>query len=302
MLDVDIGEDGESSEGPATSKEEEEGEELAAPEQYAKGTTLNKLEVTFCNQLGPVVIKVLYRILSCTHLYVSPSQLGSDDGGETSPPMREALETLLSLSGKNPLAPKEHSTLASHLPAAVQERIQVWESSISFDSSLKKKLSVQGDAQVETCLLKFLDCHVMAFASYRTFDPSRGLRSAIYAVLGLLEYMFGVFHEMEGEGEEMKRAVTEAVVALSCDVTMEFCQMELLRFLLGNSEFASRCLHYKTTRCAWCVCVCVCVCERLVQIMESLKEMICCYFCYLFILLVKLLSGCSVLVGGFGFD
>ena len=248
LLCVDIGEEGENSEGPPTSKDEEEGEELAAAEQYAKGTTLNKLEVTFCNQLGPVVIKVLYRLLSCAHLYVSPTQLGSGEGEEATPQVREALETLLSLSGKNPLAPKEHSVLASHLPAAVQERLKAWESSLAMDSSLKKKLSVQGDAQVETCLLKFLDCHLMAFAGSRTFDPSRGLRSTIFAVLGLLEYMFGVFHEMEAEGEDKKKAVTEAVVALSCDATMEFCQMELLRFLLVNSEFASRCLHYKTSR------------------------------------------------------
>ena len=162
--------------------------------------------------------------------------------------MREALETLLCLSGKNPLAPKERSSLASHLPAAIQERIKSWESALLLDSTLKKKLSVYGDIQIEPCLLRFLDCHLMAFAGSRTFDPSRGLKSAISAVLVVLEYMFGVFHEMEKEGEERKKEVTEAMVSLSCDVTMEFCQAQLLKFLLNNAEFASRCLHYKTAR------------------------------------------------------
>lgn len=130
----DIGEEGDSSESPSNK--------VSVGEQYAKGTTLDKFEVTFCTQLGPVIIKVLYRILACAHLYVSPAQSGSENGDETTSQMREALETLLCLSGKNPLSPKERSTLSSYLPASIQERVKSWESALPLDSSLKKKLSI----------------------------------------------------------------------------------------------------------------------------------------------------------------
>ncbi len=192
---------------------------------------------------------MLYRLLACAHLYVYPAQPTSELGKEmVVTPMREALETLLCLSGKNPLSPKDRSTLSGHLPVSIQEKVKSWESALHLDNALKKKLSVSGDISIETCLLKFLDCHLLAFAGSRTFDPSRGLKSAISAVLVVLEYMFGVYHEMDKEGEEKKKEVVEAVVCLSCDVTMEFCQAQLLKFLTDNGEFASRCLHYKTAR------------------------------------------------------
>lgn len=241
LLPVDIGEDIENAESSADKEGGEEGGK-------AEKTALEKFEVAFCSQLGPVVVRVLHRLLRCAHLYVSPAQcgLGADTSEQVPPAMREAVETLLSLSGRNPISPKECTALSSQLPMPVQDRLRSWESALPLDPTLKKKLSVYGDIQLEACLHGFLDCHFLAFAGLRTFDPSRGLKSAVSSGLVVLEYMFGVFHEMEGEGDETKKAVSEAVVSLSCDLTMEFSQAQLLKFLLDTTEFASRCLQYKT--------------------------------------------------------
>ena len=249
---TDIGEDIENAETSASKEGKEDGSK-------AEKTVLEKFEVTFCSQLEPVVVKVLHRLLHCAHLYVSPVNCGlaAGTGEQVTIPMQDAVTTFLSLSGRNPISPKECVTLSSQLPMVIHDRLRIWESALPLDSKRKKKLSVYGDIHLEACLHGFLDCHFSAFSGTRTFDPSRGLKSAVSSGLVVLEYMFGVFHEMDGEGDEVKKEVSATVVSLSCDITMEFCQAQLLKFLLDMTEFASKCLQYKISRCVWCMYVCI---------------------------------------------
>ena len=237
---------GEESSGGDTPQSKDE----AKPDHPSQ---VEEFDLEFSNQLGPILVKVAQKLLQYAHLYVSCSS--NPDVPPYTPVSldapREALDVLLSLSGKNLVVPKDKVTFTAHLPESVHERLKHWESALVIDPLQKKKLSIYDNVQVATCIVNFLDSHFSAFGGTRTFDPSRSLKSAITSVLMIIEYMSNLFQFVREDtaGNKLLWSLTTGIVPLSCDMMMEFAHPEFMKFITNPKEFSYSCTRYKISRC-----------------------------------------------------
>ncbi len=206
-------------------------------------------------QLGPLLINLVQKLLHYAHLYVTSSP-NEGVGPYTTPCVdgpQEALDVLLSLSGKNLVSPKDRPLFTSHLPEGIHERLKMWESALPIDPIQKKRLSDYVDIQVAVCIVNFLDSHFLAFGGTRTFDPCRSLKSAINSALVIVDYIFSVSHNLSDEGSgdhtELISGIEKGVIPLSCDAMMEFAHPHLMKFVIDPKNFSFNCSKYKLTRC-----------------------------------------------------
>jgi len=243
-------------------KEEEEGEEIPGEassslkekeDDEVEGKDEEKSsEEAFFNKFGrnliPLVVKVTRKLLKYSHSYTLPvaaPNLSTTPSPQLSEIPSLALESLLRLSGKDPLSPKESKSLfGSHIPDVVKERVKLWNAALLIDSTQKQKLSAHSveDIQIDKCMVTFLDLHFMAFAGTRTFNPSRSLKSTLSSALNLLLNLFSL---KPSESVNM----TGEIVPISCDILMEFAHSDLAKLIQNSSKeaFSLDCMRYKLT-------------------------------------------------------
>lgn len=240
-------EEGEEIPGEASSSlKEKEDDEVEGKDEEKSG------EEAFFNKFGrnliPLVVKVTRKLLKYSHSYTLPvaaPNLSTTPSPQLSEMPSLALESLLRLSGKDPLSPKESKSLfGSHIPDVVKERVKLWNAALLIDSTQKQKLSAHSveDIQIDKCMVTFLDLHFMAFAGTRTFNPSRSLKSTLSSALNLLLNLFSL---KPSESVNM----TGEIVPISCDILMEFAHSDLAKLIQNSSKeaFSLDCMRYKLT-------------------------------------------------------
>ena len=225
--------------------------DASQPKKNIESVQMEKFELEFCTQLAPLLIKLSQKLLQYAHLYVT-SSFSPDVAPYTTTSIsapREALDVLLSLSGKNLIFPKDKPLFVAHLPEDMLERLKVWEAALVIDPVQKKRLSSYDDEQGGSCMVNFLDCHLSAFGGTRTFDPSRSLKSTIISVLILMDYMSNSDLSEAVMSSQLLWSLTMGIIPLSCDVMMGFAQSHLMRFATNAKEFSYSCTRYKVSQC-----------------------------------------------------
>ena len=259
ILDDTGQEDKEDEEEEEEEEEEKEGAEKPeeAPsspkgEEEEEGKDKDKSnEEAFFNKFGKnlisLVVKVTQKLLKYSHSY--NLSVAAPNLTAPTPQLSEipspVLESLLRLSGKNPLSPKDSKSLfGDHIPEVVKERLKLWNAALLIDATQKQKLCAHSveDIQIDKCMVAFLDLHFMAFAGTRTFNPSRSLKSTLSSALNLLFNVFGL------KLSESAGMVGE-IVPVSCDTLMEFAHSDLAKVIhIGSKEaFLLDCMQYKLT-------------------------------------------------------
>ena len=262
----DTGEDDEEEveeEGQKKEEEEEEGKEeteggkqdKSSPKEEEKKTESEgkdkstSLEVAFFDKFGknliPLTVKVAQKLLKHSHMYAL--SVAAPTVSPSTPQQNEvplpALESLLCLSGKDPLHPKDSKSLfGGHIPEVVKENLKLWGAALLVDPNHKQKLCAHSveDIQIDKCMDTFLALHFMAFAGTRTFNPSRSLKSTLSTVVMLLSNLFDL---KRSESAGMMREI----VPISCDVLMEFAHTDLAKVIqIGDKKaFSLDCMRYK---------------------------------------------------------
>ena len=263
----DTGEEDEEEEEEEKKEEEEEEEEKgkeevgggkpdkSSPKEDEKKTESEdkerstSLDVAFFDKFGkvliPLTVKVAQKLLKHSHLYalsVATPNLSPSTPQQNEVPL-PALESLLHLSGKDPLHPKDSKSLfGPHIPEVVKEHLKLWSAALLVDPNHKQKLCAHSveDIQIDKCMDTFLDLHFMAFAGTRTFNPSRSLKSTLSTVVMLLSNLFDL-KRSESAG------MMKEIVPISCDVLMEFAHTDLAKVIqIGDKKvFSLDCMRYK---------------------------------------------------------
>ena len=228
---------------PDNEKQEKDVKVAADNEQAMNEAFFN----TYGRHIVPVLMKCIMKLLGFGHTYALSSQ--SEDQPMFPPQVKgipqQALETLISLSAKNLVYPKDTKALfTAHIPNNVHERLKLWNSALPIDVSHKQKLCAHSieDIQIDSCMVTFLDLHFTAFAGARTFDPARSIKSAISSIMSLLQIILELKPSARSE-------VVGSIVPLGCDALMEFAHSELMKMIENGQDFSTACITHKVTEC-----------------------------------------------------
>ena len=123
--------------------------------------------------------RLLPRFISYAHNFIL-SSLKDFGPGEAS--LYKVYNVLLSIAGFKSSVIGENITLfANYLPDVVKEQLKIWSASL-----LLRDEKATADKQMKESLFSAsLKAHFAAFASYRPFDSSRSLKTAIVCLLNL---------------------------------------------------------------------------------------------------------------------
>ena len=135
------------------------------------------------NTMSLLCSRLLQRFISYAHNFILSclKDCGSETSGETT--LYKVYDVLLSIAGFKSSVIGENITLfANYLPDVVKEQLKVWSTSLLLRD---EKVTTADKQMKESLFSTSLQAHFSAFASYRPFDSSRSLKTAIVCLLNL---------------------------------------------------------------------------------------------------------------------
>ena len=208
-------EDGEAGEKEQNKEEAEEAEDEVEEEEEGPG---QEFYDRYADKLVPVLLKVASKLVSYGHLYVCRDVQTEQGLAED---MEKVIKKLLSISGIKLITSKTKCkpSFMSHIPNSMHERLKTWNSSILLDQVLLDKLCSYSADKINLFdeLWVLLDISFNSFANYRTFEPTRSLKTSISTVMVLLASV------LELRSQKSTETFLDGVVPLSIDLITEFC-------------------------------------------------------------------------------
>ena len=264
-------EEEEEEEAMDIEKEKEEDGEAGEKEQNKEAAAEDEVEEEeegpgqefydrYADKLVPVLLKVASKLVSYGHLYVCRDVQTEQGLAED---MEKVIKKLLSISGIKLITSKTKCkpSFMSHIPNSMHERLKTWNSSILLDQVLLDKLCSYSADKINLFdeLWVLLDISFNSFANYRTFEPTRSLKTSISTVMVLLASV------LELRSQKSTETFLDGVVPLSIDLITEFCvegmgndgimeaPLKEICSLFDGDVFSRACIKHRV--CYLCTCM-----------------------------------------------
>ena len=209
--------------------------------KVASSQTKEAIYTIYGQPLLRVMLKVVRKILDCSHSYV----LSSDVGLPVRPLVAcEAqhgnLDGFLAIAGKNPLQGKEAKPLFQNLFSGdVKGRIAGWNDAAVVNKEQEKLWSGSSDF-----MLPFLSSHFASFSGVAAFDPASSLKSALSSALQLITLVLELCPAQCAQ-------VVGDLVSISCSGVLEFAQPGLVKLanMCGDRVFSQAFTSHQMQNC-----------------------------------------------------
>lgn len=173
---------------------------------------------TYAAKFIPSLLKVIKKFISYGHTYICRNIFLPDHS--LAEDLEDIVKCVISVSSsKFPLkTPVDRHYFASHIPGTVLDQLKSWNASLLLDSAQIEKVSL---CQFEKINLldefnSLLTLSLNSFASHRTFDPTRLLKTTLNSALTLLLSILNL------SPQESTAAYLKDVVPFATDLVTEF--------------------------------------------------------------------------------
>ena len=173
---------------------------------------------TYGTKIIPALLIVIKKLVSYSHMYICRSILETDEN--LAQEMEDVIKDLISISSTKAYFKKSvgKPMFASHIPDSVLDRLKSWNASLCLDSSQIEKVCL---SQIDKINLldefsSLLTLSMNSFASHRTFDPTRLLKTTLTTALTLLLSFLNLCTQ------EQAAEFLKDVIPFATDLAVEF--------------------------------------------------------------------------------